>query len=67
MEACFGLRLVHIYYAVNPSLRAEMPVKPRKMMSAEQVAIVNLCAIVKLLRVVKLLSRSIFGAAGSFG
>ena len=27
----------HIYYVVNPSLRAEMPVKPRKMMSAERV------------------------------
>ena len=44
-----------------------MPAKPRKIVAAQGVAIVNHYAAVSLLRIVNLLRRSNFSTAGSFG
>ena len=68
-RSVFTTRPPFLYYAANPPpLREEMPAKTRKIcVSAGVVAIVNHCAIVNLLRIVKLLRRSIFSTAGSFG
>ena len=53
-------------YVVKPSLRWEMLLKFSILCPRNRVGIANHCAIVNSLRIVNLLSRSIFGMVGSF-